>query len=130
MATLIPVIIALGSNSNAEKEIARAQISLKQLFRNRISFTRALWTDPIGFGGKKFLNVLALASTSLSIIELQTAMKDIERQCGRTPEGKKRYKIGMDIDVLEYGGQKLHLSDWDRDYIKELMAELPSLTFK
>ncbi len=125
MVTLIPVIIALGSNSDAERRIDRARISLEQLFRNRISFTRVLWTDPIDFGKKKFLNVLSLAFTSLSFIELQTALKDIEIRCGRTAGGEKRYEIGMDIDILKYGIQKFHLSDWNRTYVKELMVELP-----
>ncbi|MBF1585800.1 MAG: 7,8-dihydro-6-hydroxymethylpterin-pyrophosphokinase, partial [Prevotella sp.] len=34
--------------------------------------------------------------------------------------------IEMDIDVLEYGGERLHEGDWQRSYVAELLTELHS----
>ncbi|MCH3969025.1 MAG: 2-amino-4-hydroxy-6-hydroxymethyldihydropteridine diphosphokinase [Prevotella sp.] len=121
---MIPIILALGSNTEAESRMAQARVHLERLLEGNIRFTRTLWTDPVNFGRQKFLNGLAGACTSLSLPELQFSLKGIEKRCGRTPEGKLREEVKMDIDLLQYGARRLHLSDWDRKYVQILMAEL------
>ena len=32
-------------------------------------------------------------------------------------------RITLDIDILMYGETKLHIDDWNRDYIKTLMND-------
>lgn len=125
MEVLTPVILALGSNMETDAMFLQARSLLTQLFDHKIFFTLVLMTEPIDFGKRKFRNALASASTPLSLPEVQRSLKVIERSCGRTPEGKARGEITIDIDLMLFGSQKFHLSDWDRPYIRELMKELP-----
>ena len=49
-------IIALGSNSNQEENIFKAQTLLKQRFEG-VKFSDAQWTEPIGIKSDKILEL-------------------------------------------------------------------------
>ena len=70
-----------------------------------------------------FLNMLCFASTSLSRSEVTGVLKRIELMCGRKPGDKEQGIIKMDADLLLYGTERLHLSDWDRSYIQKLLSQ-------
>lgn len=117
------IIIALGSNYEPELHIEKAKEKLFRLFPDMV-FSHNLWTQPIGVVSGRFVNALALAYTSFSKEHLEQLLKQVERECGRCAEEKKEGKIRMDLDLMLYGSEKLHLKDWNREYIFTLLKDL------
>ena len=114
------IILALGSNFEQERNMEKAMQCLRSLFPD-IRFSRILWTEPIGMVSDRFVNALAVAHSELPMEELEARLKDIEKACGRCQEEKERGIIRMDIDLMQYGEEKLHLKDWSRDYVLTLL---------
>lgn len=99
--------LCLGSNTEAEKNVAKARVLLTALLPD-IRWNEARWTEPVDFPNPAlFLNQLATFSTSLSCDEVRHRFKEIERQCGRQPEDKAQGIVRMDIDLLTYGEDTL-----------------------
>lgn len=118
------IIISLGSNMLPEYHINQAVCLLRQTFGELI-VTRQLWTEPVGMESScKFLNMLVMASTAWSMQQVQDELKRIEVLCGRKPEDKAKGIVVVDADLLLYNDKRCHLNDWQRDYVKILMAEL------
>lgn len=118
------IIISLGSNMLPEYHIDQAVYLLRQTFGELI-VTRQLWTEPVGMESScKFLNMLVMASTAWSMQQVQEELKRIEVLCGRKPEDKAKGIVVVDADLLLYNDKRCHLNDWQRDYVKILMAEL------
>lgn len=118
------IIISLGSNMLPEYHINQAVCLLRQTFGELI-VTRQLWTEPVGMESScKFLNMLVMASTAWSMQQVQEELKRIEVLCGRKPEDKAKGIVVVDADLLLYNDKRCHLNDWQRDYVKILMAEL------
>ena len=89
-----------------------------------LTLTQQLWTDPVNSPSpNQYLNQLAKGTTVLEEEELCRYLKDIERHCGRLAHDKSSGIVALDLDILEYDGERRHLRDWDRDYIRLLMAE-------
>lgn len=118
------IIISLGSNMLPEYHINQAVCLLRQTFGELI-VTRQLWTEPVGMESScKFLNMLVMASTAWSMQQVQDELKRIEVLCGRKLEDKAKGIVQVDVDLLLYYDKRCHLGDWQRDYVKILMAEL------
>ena len=95
MKTRTKVIIAIGSNRNQEENVLKAHEHLSCMFKNSL-FGPRMWTEPIGLeNSDKFLNQVMLGETICS---------------------KK--------SVLLYGDEKLHESEWERDYIQSSISYL------
>lgn len=90
-----------------------------------LRFTRNMQTQPIGHAGPSYLNCLCRGTTSLSLPDLLVMLKDVERQCGDTPEHRSCGHVLMDIDLLSYDGIRHHADDWERPYIINLLKSLP-----
>ena len=71
-----------------------------------------------------FYNCLAYTKVEETLEELTEKVKNMERICGNTGAERSLNRIQMDIDILLYGDKKLHIDDWQRDYIQELMNEI------
>lgn len=95
-------IIALGSNSNQEENISKAQILLKQRFKG-IKFSDAQWTEPIGIKSDKFLNCLGTFETDISLIQVKQCLKEIEQTMGDSHESHQKGNVLIDIDLAQYG---------------------------
>ena len=89
-----------------------------------ISFSRMLWTEPIGIASDRFVNALALADMDREQEEVERILKQIEKECGRTREEKMRNIIRLDLDLLQWGAVRLREQDWERDYIRLLLQEM------
>lgn len=113
--------MALGSNTNCETSISRAISALKEMFPD-IIFTRSIYTKPIGMESPDFLNCLAAATTTRTLRQTEEGIKGIEKALGDKDHDKA--VINIDIDILLYGTRKLHAKDWEREYVKALLAEL------
>lgn len=71
-----------------------------------------------------YYNCMAKATTSLPLTELQQRLKDIETTMGDSHESHLKGIVVIDIDLLAFGSQQLKADDWQRPYIKELVAGL------
>lgn len=117
------VIIALGANTDSEKNIERANGKISTILNN-IRLSNTLWTAPIGIKSNRFLNQVITGQTTLSLQELEVCLKEIEKAQGRTEEESRKGIIRIDIDILQFDSETLHIEDWSRDYIKKLMKEI------
>lgn len=120
--TCVEVIVALGSNNEAENHLAEARLQMEKEFGS-VRMTRPMQTKAIGLADSPdFLNALITFRTKRTLTDLNAVLKQIERRCGRTR--KQNNVVAIDLDVLLYDKQRLHPSDWERPYIKILMQEL------
>ena len=116
------VIISLASNDNQETNLAKAREQLTQLM-TEVHFTSAIWTEPVNSIRKEpYLNQLCKGTTAFSDGLLGEVLKETEKRIGRIHN--EDGIVAIDLDLLEYDGQKHHLRDWTRDYVKNLLSEL------
>lgn len=118
------VIISLGSNENQEENLTKAREQLTQLM-TEVHFTSAIWTEPINSSRKEpYLNQLCKGTTAFSEGLLCELLKETEKRIGRIKN--EDGIVVIDLDLLEYDGQRHHLRDWSRDYVKRLIGEIES----
>lgn len=116
------ILISLASNEKQESHLAAAREQLTQLL-TEARFTSAIWTEPINTIRKKpYLNQLCIGTTALGMNLLGEVLKETERRLGRTHN--EDGIVAIDLDLLEYDGERYHLRDWSRDYVKNLLKEL------
>lgn len=116
------VIISLASNENQEENLAKAKEQLTQLMAE-VHFTSAIWTDPVNTSRKEpYLNQLCKGTTTFGEGLLCEVLKETEKRIGRVHN--EDGIVAIDLDLLEYDGQRHHLRDWNRDYVKNLISEL------
>lgn len=123
MHELKEIILALGSNTDQESNLALAKELLKNMFDD-VKFTRYLWTSPIDIDSDRFLNCLAMAHTRHGYSQVHRALKQLERQIGNSKVNRSKGIVKIDVDVLQYDDIKYHLQDWSRDYVQELLKEI------
>ena len=116
------IIISLASNKDQEAHMAAAREQLVQLL-TEAHFTSAIWTEPINSIRKEpYLNQLCQGTTALGEGLLCEVLKETEKRLGRTHN--EDGIVTIDLDLLQYDGQRHHLRDWDRNYVKDLLNEL------
>lgn len=116
------VIVSLASNEGAERNLRAARELLGTLLGGA-HYTSELWTEPVGTRSKApYLNQLCRAVTPMNAAALSDTLKEMERRLGRTRGGDGT--VAIDLDLLQYDGQRMHLRDWERDYVKRLICEL------
>jgi len=116
------ILISLASNDRQEAHLAAAREQLTQLL-TEARFTSAIWTAPVNTIRKEsYLNQLCIGTTGLGMNLLSEVLKETERRLGRTHN--EDGIVAIDLDLLEYDGERYHLRDWSRDYIKNLLNEL------
>jgi len=112
------VIIALGSNCRQAAHIRWASERLSFLLDD-CRLSRMLWTADIKGSGKWYMNRLAAGYTELSVDDLQQLLKQTEAESGRTPEA-----VTIDLDLLQYDGQRYHEKDWHRPYVTTIINDI------
>lgn len=117
------IIISIGSNYNQKENISFAKKKLAGMLGEQTSFTRDMWTDPVGIQSEKFINCICISSTKHTLLQLTKAFKQLERKCERSKKNDLINKIPLDIDILLYGDQRYHEKDWERQYIQELLND-------
>lgn len=117
------IIISIASNDQQEQNLSEARRCLGQILSD-LHFTEELWTEPFSEKNtsRLYLNQLVYAHTTLNAQELNAALKTIEKQMGRTPKQKLRGIVSIDLDLMQHNGLRFHLTDWERPYIKQLLA--------
>lgn len=119
------VILCLGSNTDQEANIQRAQQLLRAEYAS-IAFTPSIWTEPVGVISPPYLNCLATVNTKESLSCLHDKTKAIERQMHSSREERKGNIVRIDIDILSFDRKHYHEDDWNRDYVKQLIEDLPT----
>ncbi len=118
------IIISLASNVQQKEHLEEARRRLSQILVS-CSYSRELLTVPVGHPEStcRYLNQLAFGKTALSATALQAVLKTMEKEMGRSPECRARGLVPIDLDLLQYGEERYHLSDWERSYVKDLLPE-------
>ncbi|MCL2913462.1 2-amino-4-hydroxy-6-hydroxymethyldihydropteridine diphosphokinase [Shewanella corallii] len=95
------IYISLGSNI---EPVAHLTAGLRDLTRHlgQLELSSVYESEAVGFDGTNFLNMVAAADTSLSVAELNSLFKQIERDNGRLPSAKKFAPRTLDLDLLLY----------------------------
>ncbi len=129
------IIISLASNDQQREHLIEARKRLSEILSS-VSFSPEMWTEPLSSRlveknfpsteKKLYLNQLMYGTTSFSADRLQKELKTIEREMGRTPDCKQRGVVPIDLDLLQYGDCRYHLSDWERTYVRDLLIYVPS----
>lgn len=120
-------IICLGTNTESEYHISLAGKVLSDLF------PRILWGEIVETvpeeteSANSYLNQAAVIETDMSFEELKLLFKDIEKECGRTPEGKQKGVIPLDIDLLVFDVKIMKPADMEKKYVKQALSTLPDL---
>lgn len=116
------ILLSLGSNHNAERNMFNAQRALCQLLHHA-TFTPCIYTAPYhSINVQPYLNSLVRGLTIYDYNEIDARLKDIEAELGRIrhhPEGI----VSIDIDILQLGEQRYHPKDWEREYVTRLLGQ-------
>jgi len=103
------ILLGLGSNHQAEARLTNA---LNRLEQELDQLTPSDWFESHALrGGANYLNLVASASTDLSIDELRKLLHQIEDEQGRT-RGDEDRRCALDIDLICYDRQQLTTEDY------------------
>ena len=91
--------LSLGSNINAEKNIAFAIKELNKILSN-IIFSSTHKTKAEGFDGDDFLNLVLVGDSDLNFESLNQCLKIIENNSGRNRNSPKFSARTLDIDII------------------------------
>ncbi len=119
------VLLCLGSNSDAQRHVEITKRILRQMISD-IRFSQSVWTEPIGSVSRSplYLNCLAEGESSMDYTSLHQKLKEVERTLGSTAEERHKGIVRIDVDILMLNGQRYHEDDWERSYVKSLLAQL------
>ena len=119
------VIISLAANRFQVKNLSRARSCLEEILSD-LHYTAEHWTEPVGNGSRHdaYLNQLASGITGLDEEQLSARLKEVERSFGRNEAKRRLGIVPIDLDILKFDGERRHLKDWERPYVKELLIEL------
>lgn len=74
-----------------------------------------------------YVNSVAKGNTSLSADGIRQALKEYERNMGRTPEAKAQGIVPIDLDLLTIGNIILKPKDLQQEYVLRGLGELESI---
>lgn len=113
------VIIALGSNVSLDN-LAKCLLLLCE-YIDVDSESSVITTEAIGMQSPPFANQLLSGTTCKTLDELTRLTKDTESALGRK---RGTGIVSIDIDILQYDDVRLHLHDWEREYVKQLYCQI------
>ncbi len=119
------VILCLGSNIHQQENMRHVQQLLRTEYAS-IAFTPSIWTEPVGVMSPPYLNCLATMTIEDSLSSLHDKTKAIERLMHSSREERKGNIVRIDIDILSFDRKHYHEDDWSRDYVKQLIEDLPT----
>ncbi|WP_105199456.1 MULTISPECIES: 2-amino-4-hydroxy-6-hydroxymethyldihydropteridine diphosphokinase [unclassified Pseudoalteromonas] len=95
------IYISLGSNINKRENLLNGLSALRQHF-GVLQHSNVYESEAVGFNGSNFYNSVAGADTDMSLAQVCSLLKQIERDNGRTPDDKKFSPRTLDLDLLFY----------------------------
>ena len=119
------VIISLAANRFQKKNLSKARRCLEEILSD-MHFTSECWTAPVGNALCRdvYLNQLVGGTTALDESTLNVWLKATELSFGRTEAKRQVGIVPIDLDILDFNGEKRHLRDWERPYVKQIINEL------
>lgn len=123
-------IIAVGSNIEPDKNIARARDILAKDFE-LVAETDFVSTKPVGYTQQPdFLNGAVLIRTDLKLEPLRQHLKKIEDTLGRRRTILQFGPRTVDLDIVVWNGKLLDPDFYERDYLRKAVLELmPDLKY-
>ena len=94
--------VSIGSNIQPEENNRAALADLHETFGD-IVVSPLYETEPVGFSGDDFLNLVVGFDSNLSPGRLHDLMREIEDRHGRQRDGEKFSARTLDLDLLTYG---------------------------
>lgn len=118
------LLISMGSNDNSEKNMELCRTLLSDIF-DSISYSETSVTKPFGDHYQNdFLNQLAIAQTLCDREVVESNLKLLEKQIGRSAEDKDKGLIKIDIDLIKWNDVILKKEDWTRNYVADLLPSI------
>lgn len=125
--------ILLGSNSDADKQMALAVERLQTAFPANIRFSAILKShDETENCGKvlespSYLNAICLAQTELTMDRVLSIIKAMETDMGRKRGLKAKGLVAIDLDLVVWNGVVLRPGDVTQAYYQNCLKSLESL---
>ncbi|QCF24912.1 2-amino-4-hydroxy-6-hydroxymethyldihydropteridine diphosphokinase [Hydrocarboniclastica marina] len=95
------VYLGVGSNQDPVRHVRLALDALGASFGG-LTLSPVYESEPVGFTGRNFLNLVVGLETDLSIGGLRHRLKELEEQFGRKRDGTVYGQGALDIDLLLY----------------------------
>lgn len=96
------IYVSIGSNVDREANIRSAVRRLRERFGS-LTLSRVYDSDPVGFVGAPFYNLVAGFDSRLPVERLREALTEIEREQGRRRDAERFGPRTLDLDLLLYG---------------------------
>lgn len=96
--------ISIGSNIDKEINIPSSLAALRKQF-GKITASTLYETEPVGFIGDSFYNLVVRFDSTLSAKEVAKILRQIELDHGRARESQKFSPRTLDLDLILYGDQ-------------------------
>lgn len=117
-------VISLSSNFEAEQNIVKAKLLLKQKFPD-VCFSAQIATTPFGVGYKSdFQNIVARFSCAEQQEEINCLLKQMEIEQGRTPELKAQKIVPVDLDIILWNGAVVRNDYYRFPFLPELIGQI------
>jgi len=101
------VFVSVGSNVDREHNIRGAVAELRTRFSSLV-FSGVYESEPVGFTGERFYNLVAAFDTEESLGDLQDSLREIETKFGRKREQERFGPRTLDLDLLMFGDLVYH----------------------
>jgi 2-amino-4-hydroxy-6-hydroxymethyldihydropteridine diphosphokinase len=99
----MPLIsLSLGSNRDARRSLSLGLAALEQQL-GALQVSPVFESEPVGFIGPNFLNLVVCVESTLPLAELAAMLKAIEDAHGRDRQSPRYSDRTLDIDILCYG---------------------------
>lgn len=95
------IYISLGSNIERESNLNKGLNALEKHF-GKLTLSSLFESEPVGFVGELFYNMVIACSTSLSVEDVAKCLREIEFCYGRTANATKFSSRTLDLDLLLY----------------------------
>ncbi|WP_372648843.1 2-amino-4-hydroxy-6-hydroxymethyldihydropteridine diphosphokinase [Draconibacterium sp.] len=123
-ASINIVIIGIGSNINADENIAKMLEILNEEV-TVLEVSSKIKTKPIGIEDQAdFTNGAVKVCTRLTEPELKKLLKQIEDRMGRDRTGPKFGPRCIDLDIAVWNGEVVDEDYYTRDFLRKSVAEL------
>lgn len=95
------VYLGIGSNQDPHRHVTQALEALSERV-GPLNISPVYESEPVGFVGRNFLNLVAEVETGLSVGQLRDWLKQLEDGFGRKRDGTAYGRGALDIDILTY----------------------------
>ena len=97
-------LVALGLGSNREpRRYLQAGLQALEARYGALQLSDVVESEPVGFRGPNFLNLVVTLQTSETLVEMLPFLKQVEEANGRLPDAPRFSDRTLDIDILIFG---------------------------